>query len=306
MATTSERLHGSVRSGRHDRDGVSVTPAPVIAETHDSLWMAELMPRARELTANAGSVPSRNRLMRELGIGAQKAKTLRAALIHASAGPNMNDGPDPADPAARPVPDPVPQAGPGESNPGGVAFTTTAPGAGPTTVVRRSDPNPAANVTGSTGPGPRGTAGRPVRSWPVLILAAPALVAIWSGWVGLGGLTGFGPVHPLPGIWDSLTINTAITLPIGVETYAAYALRAWLSGDRVPTRTRKFAKWSALGSLLLGAAGQVIYHLMIAATRTTAPWPVTTLISCLPVVVLGMGAALAHLLNSDTETDERR
>jgi len=129
-------------------------------------------------------------------------------------------------------------------------------------------------------------------------LAVPAWVSIWSGWVGLGELTGFGPVHPLPGIWDGLTINTAITLPIGVETYAAYALRAWLSGDRAPTRARRFAKWSALGSLLLGAAGQVIYHLMTAAGVTAAPWPVTTLVACLPVVVLGMGAALAHLLNA--------
>ena len=39
-------------------------------------------------------------------------------------------------------------------------------------------------------------------------------------------------VHPLPGIGDGFTINTAITLPIGVETYAAYALRVWLSGPR--------------------------------------------------------------------------
>ena len=75
-----------------------------------------------------------------------------------------------------------------------------------------------------------------VRSWPLLVLAAPALVAIWSGWVGLGHLTGFGVVHPLPGIWDQLAINTAITLPIGVETYAAYALRAWLSPLPQPGR----------------------------------------------------------------------
>ena len=27
---------------------------------------------------------------------------------------------------------------------------------------------------------------RPVRSWPVLLLALPAFVAVWSGWVGLG------------------------------------------------------------------------------------------------------------------------
>ena len=50
-------------------------------------------------------------------------------------------------------------------------------------------------------------------------------MAIWSGSVGLGGLCGFGPIHPLPRIADSFTINTAITLPVGVEAYGAYALR---------------------------------------------------------------------------------
>jgi hypothetical protein len=60
---------------------------------------------------------------------------------------------------------------------------------------------------------------RAVRSWPLLVLAAPAAVAVWSGWVGIGQMTGFGMVHPLPGIWDSLRIDTAVTLPVGVEAY---------------------------------------------------------------------------------------
>jgi hypothetical protein len=42
---------------------------------------------------------------------------------------------------------------------------------------------------------------RVLRSWPLLVLAAPAAVAVWSGWVGIGRMTGFGLVHPLPGIW---------------------------------------------------------------------------------------------------------
>jgi hypothetical protein len=67
------------------------------------------------------------------------------------------------------------------------------------------------------------------RCWPLILIAAPAAVAVWSGWVGLGGMCGFGIIHPLPGIWDSLRINTAITLPIGVESYGAYALYAWLA-----------------------------------------------------------------------------
>jgi hypothetical protein len=83
--------------------------------------------------------------------------------------------------------------------------------------------------------------------WPLLILALPAAVAVWSGWVGIGQLTGFGQVHPLPGIWDSFHLDTAVTLPVGVEAYAAYALRAWLSASTaVSARTRRFARRSAI------------------------------------------------------------
>jgi hypothetical protein len=134
-----------------------------------------------------------------------------------------------------------------------------------------------------------------VRTWPLLLLALPAFVAIWSGWVGLGELTGFGPVDLLPGIWSGARINSAITLPIGMETYAAYALAIALSGT-APAGARRFARWSAVGSLVLGAAGQIAYHLMTAAGVTRAPWQITALVACLPVAVLGMGVSLAHLV----------
>ena len=42
--------------------------------------------------------------------------------------------------------------------------------------------------------------------------------------------------------------------------------------------------------------GQVVYHLLAAAGAARAPWPVVVLVSCLPVVTLGFGAALTHLL----------
>lgn len=246
-----------------------MTPRPAVGESAPA-WERELLPKAREVAAALGGVPSRNRLMRELHVGAVKARILREALTRGRTG---SATPDPLRDVSNPVDD---------------------------------EPDPDPDRAASVGVDARHTAVRPVRSWPVVVLAAPALVAIWSGWVGLGELTGFGPVHPLPGIWDSLVIDTAITLPIGVETYAAYALRAWLSADRAPGRARTFAKWSALGALLLGATGQVVYHLMTAAGVTAAPWPVTTLVSCLPVAVLGMGAALAHLLNDGISMNEGR
>ena len=136
-----------------------------------------------------------------------------------------------------------------------------------------------------------------MKRWPLFLIAAPAAVAVWSGWVGLGGLCGFGVIHPLPGIWDRLRLNTAITLPIGVEAYGAYALGAWLplGGGR---RRGVFAKRSAIGSLAVGMLGQVAYHLLAAAHATRAPWPVAVLVGCMPVVTLGFGAALTHLLRA--------
>ena len=146
---------------------------------------------------------------------------------------------------------------------------------------------------------------RTVRSWPLLILAAPAAAEVWSGWVGIAQKTGFGLVSPLPGIWSSLHLDTSITLPVGVEAYAAYALRAWLaSGHSVSRRTRRFAKWSAICSFGIGMAGQVAYHLLEQAGAARAPWAITTAVSCLPVLVLAMGTALAHMLRTDAVTGD--
>ncbi len=142
---------------------------------------------------------------------------------------------------------------------------------------------------------------RPVTRWPLAVIALPAAVAIWAGWVGLGQMAGFGKIHPLPGTpWAEWTLDTAITLPVGVEAYAAYALRVWLGAPVRLARTRavRFARASAVASLALGMAGQVAYHLLQAAHVRTAPWQITTLVACLPVAVLGMGATLAHLIAS--------
>ena len=135
------------------------------------------------------------------------------------------------------------------------------------------------------------------RRWPLFLIAAPAAVAVWSGWVGLGDLCGFGVVHPLPGIWGSFKLNTAITLPVGVESYGAYALAAWLLAG-TPARAREFARLSAIGALALGCLGQVAYHLLAAAHMHRAPWPVTMAVACLPVVTLSFAAALTHLLRA--------
>ncbi|WP_088319406.1 hypothetical protein [Kineosporia sp. R_H_3] len=140
------------------------------------------------------------------------------------------------------------------------------------------------------------------RRWPLLLIGASAGTATWSGWVGLGELTGFGVVHPLPGIWDDLTLNTAITLPIGVEAYAVYALAVATDARPLTRLARRWAWASAAGALLLGMGGQIAYHLLAARGVTTAPAWVVALVSSLPVLVLGAASLLWHLAAA-TPTD---
>ena len=51
-------------------------------------------------------------------------------------------------------------------------------------------------------------------------------------------------------------------------------------------------------------AGQVAYHLLAQAGAARAPWAITALVSCLPVLVLAMGTTLAHMLRADTATGD--
>ncbi|GAA1879174.1 ABC transporter permease [Asanoa iriomotensis] len=286
-----------------------------------------LLPDAKAMTARLGNTPTRNQLMKEFRIGAPKATAL-IELLNAKPARRAKPTPPPAPPAGPvytypdpigPVPGPMrpviiatdeiaelsgdaPRAGLKANALKSVRFALLSQGQDPLGRHAESqvavDGHPDTKIA-TAAPAATRAARRPV-AWPVLLLALPAFVAIWSGWVELGELAGFGVVHPLPGIADGVKLNTAITLPIGVETYAAYALWVWLSG-RAPAVARRFAKWSAIGSLIFGAAGQVAYHLMSAAGLTVAPWWITTAVACLPVAVLGMGAALAHLLHADND-----
>ena len=156
----------------------------------------------------------------------------------------------------------------------------------------------ASSADRQTGPS---LAGR--RRWPLLVIGASAGTATWSGWVGLGELTGFGVVRPLPGIWDSLTINSAITLPVGVEAYAVYALAVATDHRTRTTRVRRWAWASAFGALLLGMAGQIAYHLLTPNARPGTPDWIVALVSCLPVLVLGAASLLWHLTGQDHTLD---
>lgn len=255
--------------------------------------MEELVSHAQRLARDLGRIPSQNRLKAELHVRAERAKAVLQVLDETGFDPTADTVPEPA-PQVRPNPspsEPVPsRSGPlsGVTEPDAAAFSPIPPDP---QMWTHPDTAPSHAENSAREPVP---AERPVSRWPVILLAAPAFVAIWSAWVGVGELAGFGPVRPLPGIADGFTINSAITLPIGMETYAAYALRVWLADER-PARARRFAKRSAIAAFVLGALGQIAYHLMTAAELTAAPWLITAAVSCLPVVVLGFGAALVHL-----------
>jgi hypothetical protein len=136
-------------------------------------------------------------------------------------------------------------------------------------------------------------------AWPIVLLSLPAFVSVWSGWVGLGRMTGFGEVDLLPGLAD-VRLNTSVTLPIGAEVLGVIAARAWLD-PRTGDRARRFAfrlLWLAAG---YGAAGQAAYHLMTAAGWSRAPWPVTVGVSVMPVGVLMLGLILLHLVRTAEE-----
>lgn len=214
------------------------------------------MPQAQALAILSGEIPSRNRLMKELRIGAPKATAIRDKLISMSPELPVSAGAPPFDANKQ--------------------------------------------ATAAADPGTKPAPKKP-SAWPLILLALPAFVAVWSGWVGIGELTGFGVVHPFPGLpagLDKVSLNTAITLPIGFEAYATYAFRIWLS-PVVSLRTRQFAKRSVLASLGFGALGQITYHLMVARGITSAPWQITTLVACIPVAVCGIGFGLAHLVHTD-------
>ncbi|MFY7066022.1 hypothetical protein ACOQFV_09185 [Nocardiopsis changdeensis] len=151
-------------------------------------------------------------------------------------------------------------------------------------------------TAGQTGPQTGGSDRQPYGLIAAtLAISLSAFTAVWGGWVGLGRMVGFGPVNLLPGIGDGLVVDLAITLPIGIEAYAAAAL--WVAvGGLVHGRGRWFAGVSAGAALGLGAFGQAVYHLLEAQGHHAAPDWVVVFVSILPVVVLGAAGVLLHLV----------
>lgn len=268
--------------------------------------------RVAEDLARTGVRPGRRRLARDLGVtehavrqaldslAAEQKARQQAAAASRPCDDNQGDHSAGTQTPTRATLD-APGGAPGDREPTRVHPPDVADHLRGEPTSEITDTNPEV-IVADAHPGDRA---HPVHRWPLLLIALPAFVAIWGGWVGLGRLAGFGPVQPLPGV-STFTIDLAITLPIGVEVYSAYALSIWLGGQVRGRAARRFASWSALSSLLVGAAGQVAYHLMDAAGTSTAPWWVTAVVATLPVATLGMAAALHHLITEDSRAEPAR
>lgn len=181
------------------------------------------------------------------------------------------------------------------------------PSPDPTPDLTHPSPTPVPGAPAGEVGGTRADTARLPGRWPLILIGLAAAVAVWGGWVDLGQMTGFGLVHPLPGLpgWaGDLQINTAIVLPIGIEAYGAYALRVWLSSAALSAATRRYARRSAWASLGVGAGAQIASHLMRASGVVVAPWQVTVVVACVPVAVLGLAVGLATLVRRDTHPGE--
>lgn len=260
-----------------------------------------LVASVREMATQDRAWPSQRKVMRACKVGAPRADAALAALRNAGFDPT-SQGAAPALTVVRDAPATSPQrpqerpAQDADTAPTGALDVPVQATTAPAQIVGE------ALVDGAAGAATRASGPR-VPRWPLLIIALGAFVSIWGGWVGLGELAGFGPVRLLPGIADAFVINSAITLPLGVEAYAAFAMWTWLAprDAQVSKRARRFACWSSIAALGLGVFGQAAYHLLVTAGVQTAPWPVVVFVSCLPVLVLGAGAALAHLIHQADE-----
>jgi len=143
----------------------------------------------------------------------------------------------------------------------------------------------------SDGERPPGTKRRAM--WPLYLISVGAVLAVWSGWVELGAMCGFGIEQPLYGIWNGLKLNAAISLPLSMEAYGFYAMGFWFDPDEAEG-VRTYARWTTILAYSLGFAAQATYHVLAAMHMTHAPIPVVVFVSGVPVATICVAGGLLH------------
>jgi hypothetical protein len=129
--------------------------------------------------------------------------------------------------------------------------------------------------------------------WPLYLISVGAVLAVWSGWVELGVMCGFGIEQPLYGIWNGLRINAAISLPLSMEAYGFYAMGFWFDPGEADD-VRSYAQWTTILAYCLGFAAQATYHVLAAMHAAHAPIPVVVLVSGVPVATICAAGGLLH------------
>jgi hypothetical protein len=114
-------------------------------------------------------------------------------------------------------------------------------------------------------------------------IAVSAVSAGFSSFAGLKSLaevTGWAAMAPL--------------FALCVDAYALTAIRVWLASTDINRRARAFAKWNAIGAILLSLAGNATWHL-IAAGLLPVTWHVVMTVGGVPPIILGLVSHLAVL-----------
>jgi hypothetical protein len=147
------------------------------------------------------------------------------------------------------------------------------------------------------------TTRKPSLSWLLVPISVAAFLATWGGWAKLATMTGYTQVEMLGGQeWSRF--NIGFVLPMSVEPFGMLAMSVAFN-TRVRRWARLVAGGMALATLIAAGICQSVVHSLTVRGETRAPDAIVSVTSVLPVVVLGLGAALA-MLNAarvpDTET----
>jgi hypothetical protein len=126
----------------------------------------------------------------------------------------------------------------------------------------------------------------------MLGLSISAVSAGFSSFAGLKSLaeaTGWDVMAPL--------------FALCIDSYALTSIRVWLTSPPASRRVRAYAKWNAIGAILLSLAGNAAWHL-IAADLLAVTWPVVMVVGGVPPVILGLVVHLATLRQTERAATE--
>ncbi len=125
----------------------------------------------------------------------------------------------------------------------------------------------------------------PRHDWLITIgMTISAIAAAVSSFNGLRSLA-------LAAGWGT---KLSALLPLTVDAYALTATRVWLTSPGGARSARQFARWNAIGAVLLSIIGNAVWHL-VAAHLLAVSWPTVVIVGAVPAAVLGLLSHLAVL-----------